>query len=137
MVKSNRVRGVGNLENSSFNPCANSSLFVNQPPRYFHRTSPSPWTTVSGATSDVRLEHRWKGFPEDHRGRTSCFFEFLNAKRQNVCANISKASETFFLKPGQGPDFQWLAKYQKPFPNHKGESTFFLTKSKSLKYSVH
>ncbi|XP_054718871.1 type II inositol 1,4,5-trisphosphate 5-phosphatase-like [Uloborus diversus] len=53
-----------------------------------------------------------------------------NAKTKNFASQVSKASETFFLKMGPPSDFQWLAKYQ-PIPVIR-ESTFFLDDVESL-----
>ncbi|GFS41274.1 type II inositol 1,4,5-trisphosphate 5-phosphatase [Nephila pilipes] len=64
-------------------------------------------------------------------GKHKLLFELpYNAKTRNFATQISKASESFFLKIGCQSDFQWLAKYQ-PIPVIK-ESTFFLDEIESI-----
>ncbi|KFM68462.1 Type II inositol-1,4,5-trisphosphate 5-phosphatase, partial [Stegodyphus mimosarum] len=64
-------------------------------------------------------------------GKHKFLFELpYNAKTKNFASQISKASESYFLKMGPQSDFQWLVKYQ-PLPVIK-ESTFFLDDTDSL-----
>ncbi|XP_035223221.1 inositol polyphosphate 5-phosphatase OCRL-like [Stegodyphus dumicola] len=64
-------------------------------------------------------------------GKHKFLFELpYNAKTKNFASQISKASESYFLKMGPQSDFQWLVKYQ-PLPVIK-ESTFFLDDADSL-----
>lgn len=64
-------------------------------------------------------------------GKQKILFELpYNAKAKAFAAQITKASESSFLKMGPPSSFQWLSKYQ-PIPVVK-ESTFFIDDNESL-----
>ncbi|XP_015911155.1 type II inositol 1,4,5-trisphosphate 5-phosphatase [Parasteatoda tepidariorum] len=64
-------------------------------------------------------------------GKHKLLFELpYNPKAKAFFSQISKASESFFLRIGPAPDYQWLQRYQ-PIPLIK-ESTFFLDEVESL-----